>query len=41
VRIATEAGEVLLPLAEVSRAKLVLTDDLIAAAQKPPAAQAH
>jgi ribosome maturation factor RimP len=34
VRIATEAGEVLLPLAEVSRAKLVLTDDLLAAASR-------
>jgi ribosome maturation factor RimP len=34
VRIATEAGELLLPLAEVSRAKLVLTDDLLAAASR-------
>jgi ribosome maturation factor RimP len=34
VRIATETGEVALPLAAVARAKLVLTDDLIAAAQK-------
>jgi ribosome maturation factor RimP len=34
VRIATDAGEVLLPLAEVSRAKLVLTDDLLAAARR-------
>ena len=34
VRIATEAGEVLLPLADVTRAKLVLTDDLLAAARR-------
>ncbi len=34
VRIATEAGEVCLPLAAVSRAKLVLTDDLLAAARR-------
>ena len=34
VRLATEAGEVRLPLADVSRAKLVLTDDLIAAARR-------
>jgi ribosome maturation factor RimP len=32
VRLATETGELRLPLAEVARAKLVLTDDLIAAA---------
>ena len=41
VRVATDAGEALLPLADIARAKLVLTDDLIAASQKPPAAQAH
>src|ERR1700728_166834 len=35
VRLATEAGEVELPLAAVARAKLVLTDDLIAAAARP------
>jgi ribosome maturation factor RimP len=33
VRLATETGEVKLPLADVARAKLVLTDDLIAAAR--------
>ncbi|MBL8698607.1 MAG: ribosome maturation factor RimP [Alphaproteobacteria bacterium] len=33
VRIAAVAGEVTLPLAEVARAKLLLTDDLIRAAQ--------
>ena len=38
VRLATEMGEVRLPLAEVARAKLVLTDDLIAAA---PRSQTH
>ena len=38
VRLATETGEVRLPLAEVARAKLVLTDDLIAAA---PRSQTH
>jgi len=32
VRLATDAGEVELPIAAVTRAKLVLTDDLIAAA---------
>lgn len=31
VRIKTEAGEIALPLAEIERAKLVLTDELIAA----------
>ena len=31
VRLATETGEVKLPFADVARAKLVLTDDLIAA----------
>src|SRR5258708_30186631 len=34
VRMALEEGEVALPLAEVVRAKLVLTDALIAAARK-------
>jgi ribosome maturation factor RimP len=34
VRIAVEDREVALPLAEVVRAKLVLTDELLAAAQK-------
>ena len=38
VRLATETGEVRLPLADVTRAKLVLTDDLIAAA---PRSQTH
>jgi ribosome maturation factor RimP len=36
VRLATETGEVRLPLADVARAKLVLTDDLIAAARRTP-----
>jgi ribosome maturation factor RimP len=40
VRLATETGEVKLPLAEVARAKLVLTDDLIAAAGRA-AARSH
>ena len=34
VRLATEQGEVELPLGDVVRAKLVLTDDLLAAAQQ-------
>lgn len=34
IRLVTEAGEALLPLADVARAKLLLTDDLIAAAAK-------
>jgi len=33
IRLATEAGEARLPLAAVARAKLVITDDLIAASQ--------
>lgn len=33
VRLATEAGEAELPLEDVARAKLLLTDDLIAAAR--------
>jgi len=36
VRLLTEAGETRLPLHAVARAKLVLTDDLIAAAQHKP-----
>lgn len=39
VRIAIEDREVALPLAEVVRAKLVLTDELLAAAQKQQAGQ--
>ncbi|HET6224252.1 MAG TPA: ribosome maturation factor RimP, partial [Dongiaceae bacterium] len=35
VRIATAEGESLLPIGEVQRAKLVLTDELIAATAKP------
>ena len=38
VRLATETGEVTLPFADVARAKLVLTDDLIGAA---PRSQIH
>jgi len=34
VRLATEQGEVELPLGDVARAKLVLTDELLAAAQQ-------
>jgi ribosome maturation factor RimP len=34
VRLAAETGEVRLPLADVARAKLVLTDDLINAARR-------
>jgi ribosome maturation factor RimP len=41
VRLKTEAGEARVPLGDIARAKLILTDDLIAATQKPPAAQAH
>jgi len=36
VRLATEEGETELPLDTVARAKLVITDDLIAAAQGAP-----
>jgi ribosome maturation factor RimP len=36
VHLLTEAGEVRLPLAAVARAKLMLTDDLIGAAQDNP-----
>jgi ribosome maturation factor RimP len=35
VRIATAEGEMALPLADVQRAKLVLTDELIAATASP------
>jgi ribosome maturation factor RimP len=35
IRLATETGETRLPLAAVTRAKLVLTDDLIAAQARP------
>ena len=35
-RIAVEEGEVGIPFAEVSRAKLLLTDELIAATASPP-----
>ena len=34
VRLATDAGEALVPFADIGRAKLVLTDELIAAATK-------
>jgi ribosome maturation factor RimP len=37
VRLASEAGEVRLPLAGIAKAKLVLTDELIALAQQKPA----
>src|ERR1700749_2831592 len=40
VRLATEAGEMSLPLADVARAKLVLTDDLIDAARRTANARA-
>jgi len=36
VRLATEGGEIRVPLSKVARAKLVLTDDLIAAARRKP-----
>jgi ribosome maturation factor RimP len=39
-RLATEAGEVRLPFAGIARAKLVLTDDLLAAARQLPVAAA-
>lgn len=38
VRLAGEAGEVRLPLAAIARAKLVLTDDLLAVARRKPVA---
>jgi hypothetical protein len=34
VRLATDMGELRLPLADVARAKLVLTDDLLDAARR-------
>lgn len=37
VRLAGDDGEVRLPLAAIARAKLVLTDDLLALAQQKPA----
>jgi ribosome maturation factor RimP len=40
VRLAVEAAEVRLPLAAITRAKLVLTDELLALAQQKPA-QTH
>ena len=40
VRVVTDTGEVALPLADVARAKLVVTDDLLAAHQSRPA-QVH
>src|SRR5436309_5322627 len=40
IRLATDAGEVALPFAAVTRAKLVVTDDLLAAHQARPA-QVH
>jgi len=44
LRLATETGEVELPIAEIARAKLVLTDDLIRAARAeaaPAEARTH
>ena len=38
VRIATETGEVLLPIEGIARAKLVITDDLLASAHGRPSA---
>jgi len=40
IRLVGEAGEVRLPLAAILRAKLILTDDLLAAA-RPTSAPAH
>jgi ribosome maturation factor RimP len=40
VRLVAESGEVLLPLNRIARAKLVLTDELIAFSQRQPA-QTH
>lgn len=37
IRLATDAGEVALPLTAIARAKLVVTDDLLAAHQNRPA----
>jgi ribosome maturation factor RimP len=36
LRIAVEEGEIAIPFAEVARAKLLLTDELIAATANPP-----
>ena len=41
VRVATETGEVRLPFAEVARAKLVITDDLLDAARRAAPRQTH
>jgi ribosome maturation factor RimP len=41
VRLVMAEGEALLPLADIARAKLILTDDLIAAAQQRAPAEAH
>ncbi len=41
VRLTTASGEACLPLAGIARAKLVLTDDLIAAMRHRAAAEAH
>jgi ribosome maturation factor RimP len=42
VRLATDMGELRLPLADVARAKLVLTDDLLDAARRAlPRSQTH
>jgi ribosome maturation factor RimP len=41
VRLVTEGGEVRLPLAAIARAKLILTDDLLAQAGQEAAASTH
>jgi ribosome maturation factor RimP len=41
VRLAGEAGEIRLPFAGIARARLVLTDDLLARAQPKPAQTTH
>jgi ribosome maturation factor RimP len=41
IRLAAPPGEIRLPLAAIARAKLVLTDDLLALAQQKTPAQAH
>ncbi|HVC52718.1 MAG TPA: ribosome maturation factor RimP [Stellaceae bacterium] len=41
VRVMTNSGEACLPYADIARAKLVLTDDLIAAAQPQAPARPH
>jgi ribosome maturation factor RimP len=40
VRLVGEAGEIRLPLARIAKAKLIVTDDLLALAQRKPA-QTH